>query len=58
MNLRIGMTDLPADVMISIQQRMFARRQVPQRPCDIQLIRDLYAQAQQERQLPDHPLAL
>ena len=52
------MTDLPADVMISIQQRMFVRRQNPQRPCDIQLIRDLYAQAQQERQLPDHPLAL
>jgi UDP-N-acetylglucosamine diphosphorylase / glucose-1-phosphate thymidylyltransferase / UDP-N-acetylgalactosamine diphosphorylase / glucosamine-1-phosphate N-acetyltransferase / galactosamine-1-phosphate N-acetyltransferase len=51
-----GLTDIPAEVMISIQQRMFARRQTPQRECDIQLIRDLYAQAQQERQLPhEHP---
>ena len=46
-------TDLPAEVMISIQQRMFARRQVPQRECDIQLIRDLYANARREHQLPD-----
>ncbi|HZZ28201.1 MAG TPA: putative sugar nucleotidyl transferase [Pirellulales bacterium] len=53
-----GMTDLPADVMISIQRRMFSRRQIPQRQCDIQLIRDLYAQAQRERQLPHEPLAL
>jgi UDP-N-acetylglucosamine diphosphorylase/glucosamine-1-phosphate N-acetyltransferase len=50
-----GLTDLPADVMISVQQRMFARRQTPQRPCDIQLIRDLYAQAQRQRKLPNHP---
>jgi len=53
-----GMTDLPAEVMISIQQRMFVRRQTPQRECDIQLIRDLYAQALRQRQLPNHPLAL
>jgi glucose-1-phosphate thymidylyltransferase len=53
-----GMTDLPAEVMISIQQRMFARRQTPQRECDKQLIRDLYAAAQRERQLPNQPPAL
>jgi UDP-N-acetylglucosamine diphosphorylase / glucose-1-phosphate thymidylyltransferase / UDP-N-acetylgalactosamine diphosphorylase / glucosamine-1-phosphate N-acetyltransferase / galactosamine-1-phosphate N-acetyltransferase len=47
-----GLTDLPAEVMIAIQQRMFVRRQMTQRPCDVQLIRDLYAQAQTERQLP------
>ena len=49
-------TDLPAEVMISIQQRMFARRQVPQRECDIQLIRDLYALARKEQSLPGTPL--
>ncbi len=53
-----GMTDLPAEVMISIQQRMFSRRQAPQRDCDIQLIRDLYSQAQRERQLPHDALRL
>jgi glucose-1-phosphate thymidylyltransferase len=49
-------TDLPADVMIEIQRRSFARRQVTQRACDIQLIRDLYELARGERQLPDEPL--
>jgi len=49
-------TDLPADVMVEIQRRSFARRQVTQRACDIQLIRDLYELARQERQLPDEPL--
>jgi glucose-1-phosphate thymidylyltransferase len=51
-------TDLPADVMIAIQKRMFARRQVPQRDCDVRLIRDLYAMAQKERRLPSEPLKL
>ena len=50
-------TDLPAEVMISIQQRMFARRQVPQCECDIQLIRDLYDQARCDHPLPNSPLA-
>jgi UDP-N-acetylglucosamine diphosphorylase / glucose-1-phosphate thymidylyltransferase / UDP-N-acetylgalactosamine diphosphorylase / glucosamine-1-phosphate N-acetyltransferase / galactosamine-1-phosphate N-acetyltransferase len=57
-NSESGMTDLPAEIMISVQQRMFIRRQIPQRECDIQLIRDLYAQAHRDRQLPDHPPAL
>ena len=48
-------TDLPAEVMIAIQQRMFARRQVPQRECDMQLIRDLYENARREVQLSDEP---
>lgn len=50
-------TDLPAEVMIEIQRRSFARRQVTQRECDIRLIRDLYELARQERHLPDDPLA-
>lgn len=40
---------LPPEVMIATQQRMFARRQVPQRPCDIQLIHDMYRTTQFER---------
>ncbi|MCC7086720.1 MAG: glucose-1-phosphate thymidylyltransferase [Pirellulales bacterium] len=51
-------TDLPAEVMIATQARMFARRNVPQRPCDVQLIHDLYALAKQERHLSDEPLSL
>lgn len=49
-------TDLPADVMIEIQRRSFARRQVTQRECDIRLIRDLYEMARKERQLSDERL--
>lgn len=40
---------LPPEVMIATQQRMFARRQVTQRPCDIQLIHDMYRITQFER---------
>jgi glucose-1-phosphate thymidylyltransferase len=40
---------LPADVMIATQKRMFARRSVEQRPCDIQLIHDMFRITQFER---------
>ncbi|MDZ4852956.1 MAG: putative sugar nucleotidyl transferase [Pirellulaceae bacterium] len=40
---------LPAEVMIATQLRMFARRQVVQRSCDIQLILDMYSTTQYER---------
>jgi UDP-N-acetylglucosamine diphosphorylase / glucose-1-phosphate thymidylyltransferase / UDP-N-acetylgalactosamine diphosphorylase / glucosamine-1-phosphate N-acetyltransferase / galactosamine-1-phosphate N-acetyltransferase len=40
---------LPADVMVATQQRMFARRQVAQRTCDIDLIHDMYRMTQFER---------
>ena len=40
---------LPVDVMINTQQRMFARRQLQQRECDKQLIRDMYDLTQPER---------
>ncbi|QDT10889.1 putative sugar nucleotidyl transferase [Planctomycetes bacterium K23_9] len=40
---------LPADVMINTQQRMFARRKVQQRECDMQLIRDMYSLTESER---------
>ena len=43
------MTTLPPDVMTATQHRMFARRKVEQRPCDMQLINDMYRLTQQER---------
>ncbi|MBX3419970.1 MAG: glucose-1-phosphate thymidylyltransferase [Pirellulaceae bacterium] len=43
------MTTLPPDVMIASQQRMFSRRKVQQRPCDMQLLHDMYRITQVER---------
>lgn len=40
---------LPPEVMIATQQRMFSRRKVEQRPCDIQLLHDMYRLTQSER---------
>ena len=43
------MTTLPPEVMIATQQRMFARRKVVQRPCDMQLLHDMFHLTQCER---------
>ncbi len=43
------MTTLPPDIMTATQQRMFSRRKVQQRACDIQLINDMYRLTQAER---------
>jgi glucose-1-phosphate thymidylyltransferase len=51
-------TELSPEVMVATQQRMFARRSVVQRPCDIQLIHDMYALTRHERQLAGEPLSL
>lgn len=51
-------TELSPEVMVATQQRMFARRRVEQRPCDVQLIHDMYALTQHERQLAGEPLSL
>lgn len=51
-------TELPPEVMIATQQRMFARRQVPQRPCDIALIQAMYELTRHERQLAGERLSL
>ena len=40
---------LPPEVLVSIQKRMFGRRNVTQRPCDIQLIHDVFAITQHQR---------
>ncbi len=51
-------TELPPEVMVATQRRMFARRRVEQRPCDIQLIQDMYELTRAERQLAGEPLSL
>jgi glucose-1-phosphate thymidylyltransferase len=51
-------TETPVDVLIATQARMFARRDVPQRDCDVQLLRDMYELTRHERQLAGEPLSL
>jgi UDP-N-acetylglucosamine diphosphorylase/glucosamine-1-phosphate N-acetyltransferase len=51
-------TELPPEVMIATQQRMFSRRSVVQRDCDIALIHAMYDLTRNERQLAGEPLAL
>ena len=51
-------TEIPADVMIATQRRMFQRRRVEQRPSDIQLIHDMFQLTRDERQLAGEPLSL
>jgi UDP-N-acetylglucosamine diphosphorylase / glucose-1-phosphate thymidylyltransferase / UDP-N-acetylgalactosamine diphosphorylase / glucosamine-1-phosphate N-acetyltransferase / galactosamine-1-phosphate N-acetyltransferase len=51
-------TELPPDVMIATQQRMFLRREVTPRPCDQQLIRDMFELTRRERQISGDQLSL
>jgi glucose-1-phosphate thymidylyltransferase len=51
-------TELPPEVMVATQLRMFQRRNVAQRPCDVQLIHDMYDLTRSERQLAGEPLSL
>ena len=51
-------TELPASVMAATQKRMFARRNVEQRPVDVQLLHDMYELTRHERQLAEEPLVL
>jgi UDP-N-acetylglucosamine diphosphorylase/glucosamine-1-phosphate N-acetyltransferase len=51
-------TELTPEVMIATQQRMFARRNVTQRPADAQLIQQMYELTRHERQLANEPLSL
>ena len=51
-------TELPAEVMVATQLRMFQRRNVAQRPCDVQLIHAMYELTRSERQLAGEPLSL
>jgi UDP-N-acetylglucosamine diphosphorylase/glucosamine-1-phosphate N-acetyltransferase len=51
-------TEAGVDVMTSTQARMFARRNVTQRPSDIRLLHDMYELTRHERQLAGEPLSL
>jgi len=51
-------TEASVEVMAATQARMFARRNVGQRPCDVQLLRDMYELTRHERQLAVEPLSL
>ena len=51
-------TEMPPAIMVSTQKRMFGRRNVEQRPCDIQLLHDMYKATAAERQLSESPLSL
>ncbi|MDR1478178.1 MAG: hypothetical protein LBJ00_04485 [Planctomycetaceae bacterium] len=51
-------TETAVDTLVQTQARMFARRHVVQRPCDIQLLRDIYEMTKHERQLANEPLSL
>lgn len=51
-------TELPSEIMVATQQRMFARRSVAQRPCDVQLLHDMYELTRHERQMAGEPLSL
>jgi glucose-1-phosphate thymidylyltransferase len=51
-------TETAIETLVQTQARMFARRGVTQRPCDIQLLRDIYEMTKHERQLANEPLSL
>ncbi len=51
-------TELPPEVMVATQERMFARRKVQQRDCDIELLHAMYQLTQHERHLAGEPLQL
>ena len=51
-------TELPPEVMVNTQQRMFLRRNIRQRECDVQLLHDMYEITRRERQLGGEPLSL
>ena len=43
------MTQAPVEVILKMQERMFARRNVERRECDAQLLRDIFAMTGEER---------
>jgi len=51
-------TEMAPAVMVATQARMFARRQVAQRECDIRLIHDMHERTRRERLLSEEPLSL
>lgn len=51
-------TEMSPAVMEATQKRMFARRNVLQRPLDVELLTAMHALTQRERQMSEEPLSL
>ena len=51
-------SEAPVEVLVATQRRMFARRGVEQRPCDIQLLHDMHALTASERARMAGPLTI
>jgi len=51
-------TEVTVEILAATQARMFARRKVSQRLCDMRLLQDIYDLTQHERQMAGEPLAL
>jgi glucose-1-phosphate thymidylyltransferase len=51
-------TEAPVDVMVATQRRMFERRGVEQRPCDVELLKAMYQLTAHERKQSGDPLSL
>ncbi len=51
-------TEAPVEVMVATQRRMFERRGVEQRDCDIQLLHDMYTLTEHERKPLGEKLSL
>jgi glucose-1-phosphate thymidylyltransferase len=51
-------TEAPVEVMVATQRRMFERRGVVQRDCDVQLLHDMYALTRHERTQSGEALSL
>jgi glucose-1-phosphate thymidylyltransferase len=51
-------SEAPVEVLVATQRRMFERRNVEQRPCDIQLLHDMHELTAHERQVPGETLSL
>ena len=51
-------TEAPVEVMVATQKRMFERRDVAQRECDIRLLHDMYALTEHERKQAGDALSL
>ncbi|MGL4593489.1 MAG: putative sugar nucleotidyl transferase [Thermoguttaceae bacterium] len=51
-------TETAVETLVQTQARMFARRNVEQQSCDVQLLHDIYEMTKHERQLASEPLSL
>jgi glucose-1-phosphate thymidylyltransferase len=50
------MTEIPPEIAVETQKRVFQRRRRPHRPCDARLIRDMFELTRAEREVSGKPL--